>query len=172
MCFLCASQKSRLNGVKLALKKTTCASQVLPTMLVRRQHPGSTHHCLLAQNLELTPNRQLFQEAHMCASWVLPSVTSLTERSVCNQIFQGLKLHNRYHLSKADLCPSLSLTFFFIHGLSMPLFFFGVSSFPKAGRKTSWVQKVTEKWYFNTQYIDQDCKGQFLYLVYSSQDAS
>ena len=75
MCFLEKQTKWCKFLVKLALKKTMCASQVLPTMLVRRQHTGSTHHCLLSQN------------RHMCASWVLPSVTSLMDRSVYLLIF-------------------------------------------------------------------------------------
>ena len=51
----------------------------------RRKHAGSTQVApiiLLRQNGELTPKRQLFQEAHMGASCVLPSVASLTGRSV------------------------------------------------------------------------------------------
>ena len=38
----------KMEKLALALKKKMCASWVLPTMLVRRYHPGSTHHCLMA----------------------------------------------------------------------------------------------------------------------------
>ena len=50
-----------------------------------RKHAGSKQVApiiLLRQNGELTSKRQLFQEAHMGASCVLPSVASLTGRTV------------------------------------------------------------------------------------------
>ena len=54
--------------------------------LLRRKHARTTHHFLSKQNWKITPKRQLFKEARMGASYVLPSVASLTGRSVCTLV--------------------------------------------------------------------------------------
>ena len=62
----------------------------------RRKHAGSTHHFLLRQNRKLTPKWQLFQEARMGATWVLPSVASLTCRSVCRFLSLNFTKRNNF----------------------------------------------------------------------------
>ena len=58
----------------------------------RRKHSGSTHHHLLTQSQKFTPKRQLFEEAPMGASWVLPAVPSLTGGTVSIQLTSAPQL--------------------------------------------------------------------------------
>ena len=72
-----------------------------------RKHPS-----LPINGREFTPNRQPFQEAHMGASWVLPSVTSSTGHSVFSLIICSFR---------KDFTPLHMFTCFFYETLVISL---------------------------------------------------
>ena len=78
VCFLCATYYVPLILSYGYMKKIMCASYVVLVKGSTQEHPSSP---ISIESGTHTKQATFFRK-HMCASWVLPSVTSLTERSV------------------------------------------------------------------------------------------